>query len=477
MEDRPDHVPLLVLGGGVGGYAAAFHAADLGMETLIVDDGDHLGGVCLLRGCIPSKALLEVAELLITTREASERGLDFAEPKIDLDRLRGWKDNVIGSLVEGLDGLAEQRGVRVIRGRGSFIGSDRARLTVDDESFEIGFDHAVIATGSSPMALPDVDFSDRVLDSAGALELRRIPGRLLVVGGGYVGLELGTVYATLGSEVTLIEMTDRLLNGTDADLVEPLAERVKQLFHAVRLGTKVVGIEEEEDSVRVRLEGAEESDEGRFDQVLVAIGRRPLSEDIGLESTGVEMDEGGFLRVDERRRTTDERISAVGDVTGGWQLAHEAMHEGQVAAQAITGDPAAAFDPRAVPAVVYTDPQIAWAGLTEEQAEEQELEVEVTRFPWRASGRALTLGASQGMTKLLSEPGSGRILGVGIVGRGAEGLIGEGVLAIEMGAVLEDLAHSIAAHPTLSETLHEAAQRGLGRPLHLAPRAASRRTR
>lgn len=469
MEDLPGHIPLVIVGGGVGGYAAAFRAADLGLDVIIVNEEASLGGVCLRRGCIPSKALLEVAELLITGREAETRGIDFGEPKIDLDRLRGWKNGIVETLTDGLEDLARQRGVRVVQARGAFQSADSVRLTAGDRSHDLGFDQAVIATGSHPIALPGTDFGGRIVDSAGALEIDGLPRRLLVVGGGYVGLELGTVYASLGSEVTLVEMTDRLLIGTDRDLVRPLASRVEELFEGVHLGTRVTELTRQDDVVRVRFEGDAPPEQEDYDRVLVAIGRRPRSQDLGLEAAGVETDDEGFIRVDERRRTSEERIAAVGDVAGGMLLAHEAMHEGRVAVEAFAGE-AAAFEPRAVPAVVYTDPQVAWCGLTEERARQQDVEVRVTRFPWRASGRALTLDAPKGMTKLLSDPRSGRILGVGIVGRGAESLIAEGALAIEMGAVVEDLARSIAPHPTLSETLHEAAQSAMGCPLHLAPK-------
>lgn len=467
-DEFPDHSELLIIGGGPGGYAAAFRAADLDLDVTLVTDEERLGGVCLLRGCIPSKALLELTDLLLLTREAETRGLRFAAPEVDLDGMREWKHDVVGHLVGGLQGLADARGIRILHARASFDGSERVTVTVDGEQRRLGFDHAIIATGSTPVPLPDTDFGGRILDSAAALELPDLPERLLVVGGGYVGLELGTVYAALGSSVTLVEMTDSLLPTVDQELVGPLADRIDDRFEAVHLETSVTEMVEEQQQVRVSFDGPDAPDDATFDRALVAIGRRPNTAELGLDTTAVEVDEDGFVRVDEDRRTAEPNIFAVGDVAGGFQLAHEAFHEGVVAAEAVAGQ-TAAFDARAVPAVVYTDPQLAWCGLTEPDAAEQDIEVEVVRFPWKASGRAVTLGAGDGLTKLVCEPGSGRVLGVGIVGRRAESLITEGVLAVEMGAVLEDLARCIAPHPTLSETLHEAAQVGLGSPLHLAP--------
>lgn len=470
MPDVPDHSELLVIGGGPGGYAAAFRAADLDLDVTLVTDEEQLGGVCLLRGCIPSKALLELTDLLLLADESKARGLSFSAPEVDLDRMREWKRDVVGHLVGGLEGLAEARGIRIVRARASFDGPDQVTVSVDGEQRQLGFDHAIVATGSTPMPLPDTDFGARILDSATALELPDIPERLLVVGGGYVGLELGTVYAALGSSVTLVEMTGSLLPTADQELVGPLADRIEDRFEAVHLETAVTEMVEEDERVRVSFEGSEAAQAASFDRVLVAIGRHPNTAELGLDTTEVELDDDGFVRVDESRRTSEPTIFAVGDVAGGYQLAHEAFHEGVVAAEAAAGQ-AAVFDARAVPAVVYTDPQLAWCGLTEPDAAERDIEVEVVRFPWQASGRAVTLGAGEGLTKLVCEPGSGRILGVGVVGRRAESLITEGVLAVEMGAVLEDLARSVAPHPTLSETLHEAAQVGLGRPLHVAPRS------
>lgn len=468
MDELCDHTDVLVVGGGPGGYSAAFRAADLGLDVTIVTDEARLGGVCLLRGCIPSKALLEATELIGRARAARQFGLGFGDPEIDLDTLRQWVEGVVEQLTDGLGTISDRRKVHVVQGRATFEGSSTVRVSTDDEDATIEFDHAVIATGSRPIPLPDVPFGERIMDSARALTLPDVPERLLVVGGGYVGLELGTVYAALGSTVTLVEMTDRLIPMVDDDLVRPLARQLEQHFESVFLETTVAQLTESDGEVHARLEGGDSLDEATFDRVLVAIGRRPNSEELGLEHTDVDVDDDGFIIVDDERRTTDDRIFAIGDVVGGHLLAHEAMHEGRVAAEVIGGEPAA-FDARAVPAVIYTDPQIAWCGITEQQLQDHEGEVDILRYPWRASGRALTLGGTDGMTKLITETDTGRILGAGIVGRHAETMIAEAVLAIEMGAVARDLALAIAPHPTLSETLHEGAELQFGQPSHLPP--------
>lgn len=459
---------VLVIGGGPGGYAAAFQAAHRGLDVVLVSDEPRLGGVCLLRGCIPSKTLLSVSDLIQQTRVAAEHGVQFDEPTIELEELRGWKDHVVERLTDGLQHLAERRKVRVVRGHAVFAGSGEVRLENSDEADRIRYGHAILAAGSRPIPLPGTEFGGRIMDSSRALDLEEVPGTLLVVGGGYVGLELGMVYATLGTAVTVAEMTDGLLPGTDRDLVKPLRRRVDELFEEVLLETEVAGVEQTDDGVRVELGG----DERTFERVLVAIGRRPNTDGLGLDETDVETDEDGTVAVDEQRRTTDERIFAIGDVAGGMQLAHEAMHEGRVAADVIAGEPAA-FDRRAVPAVVYTDPQVAWCGVTEQDAESQGIEVEVVRYPWSASGRAASIGATDGVTKLLLEPKTERVLGVGIVGPDAEALIAEGALAVEMGAVARDLAMTVHPHPTLSETLGEAAEAFFGSATHLAPSTRS----
>lgn len=477
MGDLPMETQLVVLGDGPGGYAAAFRAADLGLDVTLVSVEERMGGVCLLRGCIPSKALLHLAEIGAMAAEARAMGLDLGRhqdpPVWDLQRVRDWTDGVVEQLTDGLAELCERRGIQRIRGRGR-LGGPKRLLRSDSAYSSIEFEHAIIATGSRPAALPGLEpgAAGRIMDSSGALALADLPERLLVVGGGYVGLELGSVYAAAGSRVTLIEMADRLLPGADADPVEPLQRRLEHLFDAIRLETRIDSADEAGDVVQVSLAGPHGTEEATFDRVLVAVGRRPNSNDIGLDAAGVDTDDSGYIRVDAERRTSAERIFAIGDVAGGRQLAHEAMAEGKVAAAVIAGQPAA-FDARAVPAVVYTDPQVVWCGLTETEARAQGAEVHVSRFPWHASGRALTLGASDGLTKLVIEPGTGRVLGFGAVGRGAETLAAEAMLAVEMGAVAEDLALAVHPHPTLSETLAEAAERFLARPTHLAPDGAS----
>ncbi|HEV8717870.1 MAG TPA: dihydrolipoyl dehydrogenase [Candidatus Binatia bacterium] len=464
MGELPVEADVAVIGGGPGGYAAAFRAADLGFNVSLVTDEPQLGGVCLLRGCIPSKALLSLTELIHTARVATARGISFGDPQIDLDTLRAWKEKVIQQLAGGLHQLCERRGIQLVQARATFTGPDSLHLQ-DAEAHGLTFKHAIIATGSRPIPLPGINFSDRIMDSRAALELKDIPEKLLVIGGGYVGLELGMVYASLGSQVTLVEMADRLMPQADADLVKPLARVVQELFAGVYLKTKVAEVKAEKKKMQVALHGEAKLSDPVFDRVLVAIGRRPSSDDLGLETTKVERNEQGSIIVDEQRRTTDPHIFAVGDVAGGMLLAHEAMHEGKVAAEVIAGHPAA-FDARAIPAVVYTDPQIAWCGLTEQEAQAQGREVKVARFPWRASGRAVSMGAVDGFTKVIMDPGSQRVLGVGIVGRHAEALIAEGVLAVEMGAVAQDLALTIHPHPTLSETIGEAAELFQGGATH-----------
>lgn len=465
MGDVPVEVQVVVLGGGPGGYAAAFHAADLGLDVALVTEEERLGGVCLLRGCIPSKTLLSLADLLHSARKAEAKGIRFGEPEIDLDKIRNWERMVVERLTSGLSHLAEKKSVRVIQGRGRFASSTELHVHGEEE-VEITFEHAVIATGSRPVALPDTAFGGLVWSSAEALALTEIPGSLLVVGGGYVGLEMGSVYASLGTAVTLVEMEDRILKPVDEDLVRPLEKRIQELFEAVHVGTKVAKVDEAEDGAHVVLEGKGKTMDGTFQRVLVAIGREPNSQDMELQDAGVEVDESGFVVVDQERRTSTENIFAVGDVVGGRLLAHEAMQEGRVAAEVIAGQPSA-FDARAVPAVIYTDPEIAWCGLTAEEAQAQGREVEVSTFPWQASGRAVSMGEGRGLTKLLLEPKTQRVLGMGVVGPQAESLVAEGVLAIEMGAVARDLALTIHPHPTLSETVQEAAERAVDGATHI----------
>jgi len=460
MGDLVDEVDVAVVGGGPGGYSAAFRCAELGLETVVIDADRQLGGACLFEGCIPSKALLHVAAVVSEAERAKEWGVDFGEPRISLDPLRKWKqERVVGRLARGLAGVAKNKGVTVIGGRAAFENS--STLRIEGEALQkIRFKHAIVATGSEPSPLPGVALrSDRVMDSTAALELPDIPERLLVIGGGYIGLELGTVYATLGSRVTLVEMTDGLLPGVDRDLVQPLQRRIEKLFAAVHLRTKVTGLREAGDRIEAALEGQEPQ---AFDRVLVAVGRRARSGSLGLEATGVRLtDRGGFIRIDERGRTEDPHVYAVGDVTGEPMLAHRAMRQGKVAAEALAGQPAA-FDNMAIPAVVFTDPEIAWCGLSEAQAKSQGMETKVSKFQWAASGRAAAIGRADGLTKLVADAASGRVVGVGIVGPGAGELIAEATLAVETAALVEDVAATIHAHPTLSETLMEAAENLLG---------------
>jgi len=467
MGELEQETEVLVIGSGPGGYAAAFRAADLGMDVTMVDPAPRPGGVCLYKGCIPSKTFLFLSELIYDAARAENMGITFSKPRIDLKALRAWKGNVIDSMANGLVSLSNKRSVQLLQGRAQFESSQRVRVS-DSEVSRIKFRHAIIATGSRPIPFPGIEFKSggRVMSSTGALALADVPQTLLVIGGGYVGLELGTVYAALGSQVSLVELEDRLLAGVDADLVKPLHQRLNALFKTISLQTKVVSMKESQNGVDVILEGNVEKAEQHFDRVLVAIGRKASSPNIGLENTKVELDEKGFIKVDDRQRTADERIFAVGDVAGGMMLAHKASREGKVAAEVICGEPAA-FDVRAIPAVVYTDPQIAWCGLTEEEARQKKITIKVQRFPWKFSGRAATMGAAEGLTKIIVDPETGRILGVGIVGRDTEGLISEGVLAIEMGALAEDMALSIHPHPTLSETEGEAAELYLGSATHI----------
>ncbi len=455
MGDLVIEVDVAVVGGGPGGYSAAFRCAELGLETVVVDAGKRLGGACLWEGCIPSKALLHVAALIEDAERARELGVDFGEPRVSLDPLRKWKaERVVGRLARGLASVAKAKGVEVIGGRAVFESSRELRVE-GDEPQKVRFTHAVIATGSAPAGLPGLTVSsDRVIDSTAALELADVPERLLVIGGGYIGLELGQVYAALGSAVTLVEMTDGLLPGVDRALVHPLARRCEKLFAQIRLGARVTSLVERGSAIEARFDG---DGVAAFDRVLVAVGRQPASAGLGLEYTRVSADARGFIGVDDHCRTTDPAIYAVGDVTGEPMLAHRAMRQGKVAAEVMAGRPAA-FDNVVVPAVVFTDPEVAWCGLTESEAEREGRTVKVAKREWAAAGRALTLGRSDGLTKLIADPDSGRVLGVGIVGPGAGELIAEGALAVETALTVEDLAATIHAHPTLSETLMEAAE-------------------
>jgi dihydrolipoamide dehydrogenase len=470
MGELTQEVEVLVIGSGPGGYAAAFRAADLGLDVTMIDPEARPGGVCLYKGCIPSKTFLYLAELIYDAARAGDMGVSFGKPRIDLEALRTWKGKVIDQMANGLVSLSNRRGVQLLKGRVEFENSATVRVH-DCEVSHIKFRHAILATGSQPVALPGTAFQPggRIMSSTGALALADVPEKLLILGGGYVGLELGTVYAALGSRVSLVELEDRLLVGVDQDLVKPLHRRLEKIFESITLKTKVVSMEENANRVNVTFESDIDTPQKTFDRVLVAIGRKPNSQDIGLGNTKVEVDEKGFVIIDDRQRTADERIFAVGDVAGGMMLAHKASREGKVAAEVIAGQ-TSAFDVRAMPAIVYTDPQIAWCGLTEEQARQENRTVKVLRFPWKFSGRATTMGAPEGLTKIIVDPENGRILGLGITGRDTEGLISEGVLAIEMGALAEDMALSIHPHPTLSETEGEAAEIFIGTATHILNR-------
>jgi dihydrolipoyl dehydrogenase len=457
-----------VIGAGPGGYAAAFYAADRGMQVALVDPALNPGGVCLYRGCIPSKALLHVAEVINEARHAEAWGVTFAAPKIDVDRVRAFKTKVVNQLTGGLGQLSKQRKITYIQGTAAF--RDARTLEISGEGGRnetLTFEHAIIATGSRPATIPGLSIdSPRVMDSTGALEVPDIPPSLLVVGGGYIGLELGTVYAALGSNVTVVEMTGGLLPGADRDLVNVLAKRVESMCEDVLLNTKVVAMKDARSAVAVTFEGETDQKERTFDRVLVSIGRRPNSAVPGLDRTRVQVDKRGFISVKENRQTDEPSIFAIGDVVGEPMLAHKASHEGRVAVDAIAGE-RVAFEPLAIPAVVFTDPELAWCGLTETDAQKQQREVTVARFPWAASGRALTLDRTDGMTKLVIDPKTERILGVGLVGPGAGELIAEGVVAVEMGATATDLKLSIHPHPTLSETLMESAEVFFGQATHI----------
>jgi dihydrolipoamide dehydrogenase len=460
---------IAIVGGGPGGYAAAFLAADLGMSVTLIDPELNPGGVCLYRGCIPSKALLHVAKLVEESHHAKDWGIEFAAPKIDLVRLRSWKEGVVKKLTGGLGILSKQRKVKYVQGRAAFENSTTLRVTKSDNSEEsLTFDRIVIATGSRPAIVPTLKLdTPRMMDSTGALNLEDIPGTLLVVGGGYIGLELGSVYAALGTRVTVVEMLPGLLPGADRDLVLPLHKRLEKMFDSILLNTTVAAVKDEGTGIRATLKAQDGSTQEKvFDRVLVSVGRKPNSEIPGLDKTRVQVGQHGFIQVNKQLQTDDPSIYAIGDVVGEPMLAHKASHEGRTAIEAIAGHKVA-FEPNAIPAVVFTDPEVAWCGLTETQAEKENREVKVAKFPWAASGRAITLDRPEGMTKLLIDPHTERVLGVGIVGVGAGEMIAEGVLAIEMAALAKDVALSIHPHPTLSETVMESAEVFFGTSTHI----------
>lgn len=467
VGELTEDTDLLVLGGGPGGYVAAFRAADLGLQVTLIDEAPVLGGVCLREGCIPSKALLRIAHLIYDAEEGARFGVTFKAPSIDVSKVRAFKQGVVDRLCGGVNTLAKKRNIRVIQGRAMFEDSRTVAIKGADVS-RLKFKHCIIATGSRPRRLPESLIpSDRCLDSSGALELKDIPGKLLVVGAGYIGLELGQVYAGLGSKVTVIEAIDRILPGADDDLVRPLETRLKKQFEAIHTSARLEATRPAKGGLEVTYSQGGEKLKSVFDAVLVCVGRQPNTDNLGLENTKVRINDRGFIQVDETRRTDDKRLFAIGDVAGEPMLAHKAMREGVVAAEVIAGH-SSLFDAAAIPAVVYTSPEVAWCGLTEAQCREQKLDIKVGKFPWGASGRAIAMGKPEGLTKVITDAGTSRILGVGIVGEHAGDLISECVLAMEMGAQAEDLAMTIHPHPSISETLPEAAEAVFGSPIHIA---------
>ncbi len=466
-EDAGEHeCDVVVIGSGPGGYAAAFRAADLGLRVILVERYEKLGGVCLNVGCIPSKALLHAARVVAEVQEMAEHGVRFGEPEIDLAALLSWKQSVVDKLTGGLVGLARQRKVEVVRGLAHFSGPHS--LLVGER--EVSFENCIIAVGSQAATLPFLPDDPRVVDSTSALSPKEIPGRLLIIGGGIIGLELATVYDALGSRVTVVELLDQLIPGCDPDLVKPLRKRIAGRYEAIHVGVEVTSVDAREEGLAVSLSGGQTE---LFDQVLVAVGRKPNGNAIEAGAAGVTVESNGFINVDRQMRTNVPWIYAIGDVAGGPMLAHKATHEGHTAAEVIAGLPGASFDARTIPSVAYTDPEVAWMGLTEAEARERGVKYETAVFPWAASGRALSLGRSDGFTKLLVEPGSHRVLGAGIVGVNAGELIAETVHAFEVGANAEDIALTIHPHPTLSETVGFAAELAEGTITDLLPKRAS----
>ncbi len=455
------HHDLFVLGAGPGGYAAAFYAADKGLQVTMIDPEPNPGGTCLYRGCIPSKAVLHAAKVINETRHASEFGVEFAEPKIDIDKLRSWKEDVVNRLTSGVGQLAKQREVQHIRGKASLVNNKELKVDLVDGGSETHtFEKLILATGSIAATIPGWPMDHpRMWLAKDALALPEIPKTLLVVGGGYIGLELGSAYSALGTQVSVVEMLPTLMPGADRELARPLEKKLKKEFAGIHLETSVKSIKPMKSKVKVEFEGKHADKAAtEYDYVLVSIGRRPNSKGIGLKNTGITLDDKGFVVVDNQRRTSEPNIWAIGDIAGEPMLAHKASHEGRVAVDSILGEKSAGWDPRAIPAVVFTDPEIAWAGLMEHEAKEQGIDVEVVKFPWVASGRSITLGNTDGVTKLIVNAKTKKVLGLGITGPGAGELIAEGALAIEMGCVADDLRMTIHPHPTLSETVMESAE-------------------
>jgi len=455
---KTEKTDIAVIGAGPGGYAAAFYAADKGKKVSLIERSPRLGGVCLNVGCIPSKALLHAAKLIIEAKESGVRGIHFSAPTIDLDAMRAWKESIVSKLAKGVTDLAARRKVNVIHGKAYFQDSTTLRVETAEGQRYLSYEKAIIAVGSKPAMPAAFDLGNpRVMTSTEALDIEQIPPRLLIVGGGYIGMELGTVYATLGSEVVVVEAMSQVLAGADQDLVRPVLRRAKESFKEIRTGVKVLKMATEGKQIRVDLEMGGEKRQELYDGVLVSVGRAPHFGDLGLENTGVKCTDRGFIAVNPRQETDDPHIMAIGDAVGGTMLAHKATKEARIAVEVITGE-SSSFEHVIIPAVVFTDPEIAWCGLTEDDARESGRKVDVVKFPWSASGRALSFDRTDGLTKLIIDPETERILGVGIVGAGAGELIAEGVVAIEMGATARDLAESVHPHPTLSETLAECAE-------------------
>jgi dihydrolipoamide dehydrogenase len=471
---EPTQTEIVVVGAGPGGYAAAFYAADLGKKVILVEKDRRPGGVCLNRGCIPSKALLYATHVVSAALESAHRGIVFARPQLDLARMRQWKDSILDRLSGGIASLAKMRGVEIWHGRGYFEDSQTLRVETDQGQRFIRFQQAIVAVGSKAAMPKAFDLGNpRIMTSTEALEVEEVPDNLLVVGGGYIGLELGTVYATLGSKVVIVELLESLLYGADPDLVRPVFNYAKRAFRDVRLQAKVLGMATSGKQIRVTMELNGQQSEESYDRVLVAVGRVPNGQDLGLENTKVTLDEKGFIKVNEKQQTSDPAIYAIGDIAGGVLLAHKASREARIAVEVIAGDYSGP-EKFIVPAVVFTDPELAWCGLTEAEARQRNLKIEVAKFPWGASGRALTFDRPEGLTKLIIDPETERVLGVGIVGAGAGELISEGVLAVEMGATARDIALSVHPHPTLSETLMECAEAFYGHATHTLARKPHR---
>ena len=466
----PIKTEVLVVGAGPGGYAAAFYAADLGKKVILVEREKRLGGVCLNRGCIPSKALLHATHQITAARESAHRGITFTPPTVDLAQLRAWKQSILEKLGQGIGFLAQKRGVQVMAGRGYFEGSQTLRLETEQGQQFIQFEQAIVATGSLAAMPKAFDLGNpRIMTSTEALEVEEIPENLLVVGGGYIGMELGTVYAALGSKIVLVEALPAVLAGADPDLSRPVVARAQKAFKEIRLQAKVLGMSSSGKHIKVVSEYQGQKLEELYDRVLVAVGRVPNSQDLGLENTKVVLDEKGFIKVDAHQRTEDPAIYAIGDVAGGILLAHKAHKEARIAVEVLCGQESS-FENIVIPAVVFTDPELAWCGLTEAEATEKGIPFEVAKFPWSASGRALSFDRTDGLTKLIIDPESERVLGVGIVGQCAGELIAEGTLALEMGATAEDIALTVHPHPTLSETLMECAEAFYGHSTHTLAR-------